>query len=597
MPFFKIFLDTTFKKMLFISIVYLITMIVIFFFYIIPRINEILMEERKQIVREMTNFMVEVFEELETQEQTKYLPDGQAEEIAKDIINGYLYQNNDYFFAIDAKNKKIIATPFKNQLNKTMIDEIDTIGHPFGKDALKDTRSNAENLFISYKWNKTESDKIGQKLSYFAQFEPWQWLIGTGVYIDDITQEINAIIRKIVSVFSSILFLIISLLIYILRTSAKIEKQKNEIELQFMSLIKNLPIAVFRIELAKDNKGSSLILWNKSLINTCEFPYEDYPSKHGFRLQNLLVNQEDRIDIIKRAKDGTLLGKEYEIRTFTGKHLWIRIFGYITKKNFKTFLDASIENVTRNYEADKLLKKSYDELWKIGEIKNEIISITSYELKTPLANINDIISYFSKENTKNFNKQQKNYLQKIKKNTNKLLEMINNMMDLEKLEKGEMNLNITKVEMNEVLKDVHEDFQARCILEKKKCIINLTHPKIYINADKAQLKRVFTNLLDNAFKFTKNKTGVIEIFTEVTSNTVKIHIKDNGIGISKEDKEKVFKKFTQVENNIERKMNGSGLGLPIVKTIVEQLNGKIEFESQSKKGSDFYITFPLIKNI
>ena len=596
MPIFKNALDTIFKKIVFISVIFIILTGLIFFFYIIPGINETLMFERKKTIHEMTDFMAETFHELEKQEDAGYLQKGQAKEIAIDMVNKYFYRNNDYFFAIDIENVKMIATPIEERLDSTIVDDVDAVGYPLGETVLQHAQDGTQRFFLPYSWKRIDSDEIAQKQSYFIRIDSWGWLLGTGMYVDDIEKEVSLLAQKIIMVFSSILIFMIGLLIYVIRMGASIEKQKNEIQLMHMTLIQNLPIGVFRLEITEDGKESSPVMWNKALTNLFEFPDKNYPIREGFHLQQFLVNQKKHEEIIKKARNGNLIGDEYEMRTFSRNPLWIRLFGYLTKKGSKTFFDASIEDVTGNHKADELLQNSYKELRKTDKMKSEIISITAHELRIPLINVNNVISSLTQEGTENFNEKQKSHLEKIINNTERLLSMINDMMDLEKLEKDEMKLNVTKINLNDILNDVYENFQSRFLLENKKCTITLSHPKPLINADKIQLKRVFTNLIDNALKFTKNEIGSVEIFTQAVPEGIEVHIKDNGIGIAKKDEPSIFEKFKQVEYHIERKVSGSGLGLPIVKKLIEKIGGKIEFKSEPNRGSDFYVTLPLIEN-
>lgn len=592
-------LNSTFKKITIITIIFVILTTSTFVLYIIPRINTTLMDQRKQLLHEMSYLIVDILYQLDNRAKIGSISEDEAKIMAIKIIEDFRYgkNNDDYFWINEIDSGTMIAHPLTELLGDNLESYTDIDGYNFGADMLNITRKNEEG-YVTYKWvSKTDPDEYVPKISHVMPFEPWGWMLGTGMYVDDVQKEVSMITQRIISTFILILFLMVGLLIFIIRAGAKIEKQRNTVQLEFMSLIQHLPIGVFRIEIENNRKNETLILWNDALKKLLEIPDENSSWKKSFQLSSILKNKNDRDIIINNLfTHGFIMGEEYELQTAKNKTLWIKLYGKLIEKNGKTFLDASVENITEKHKAHELTERSYAELKKIDKMKDEIISITSHELRTPLTIIKGFASILLHEEFGSLNDQQKKHISKIQCNTDHLLEMITNMLDLEKLENNKMQIKFEKVDLNHIIMDIHDDFHIRCKKEQKKIIIKLNKSPQMIKTDPLQMKRILINLVDNALKNTKEENGMIHIFTkEIESDKIEIHVKDNGVGIAKHDLKDIFEKFKQVGGHMRRISGGSGMGLPIVKRLITELGGTIHVKSELKKGSDFYVTIPRIK--
>jgi signal transduction histidine kinase len=594
MPFFKELFSATFKKIAIVASLFVLSTAGLFVFYIFPRINTIVINEREKVTHEMTSFLTAIFDEMEQKIASDILTTEQAQKMAKAFVQDFRYgkDNNDYFWINRTNDGVMLAHPNADLIETDIANLVDQNGFELGT-AMLNAIKNDTDAHVQYLWpSKTDPDIHVKKMSYVIEYEPWGWMIGTGIYIDDVQKEVFAITNRVILVFTLLFFFMIGLLIYILIVGSKIERQRNTIQMEFMSLIRHLPIGIFRSKIDKDGNDIPPVLWNQALVDLLELPSYKYLTNEKFRLEKFFKKPKDREDFIKMIlKEKTIISKEYEITTFTGKKIWVRLYGRLVKKDGKMFFDASLEDITQKQKAKEVLEKSYRELQRIDQMKNEIISITSHELRTPLTIIKGFASFLLKKEVGDLNEEQKKHVSKIVKNTDKLLEMITNMLDLEKLEDGKMYFEKKEVDLRDLLKNVYEDFHIRCTKEKKKITIDLPQKPIMIKTDPEQMKRVFINLIDNALKFSKPQEGKVSIFAkEISDDKIEIHIKDNGIGIDKNDMKNVFEKFKQVGDHTQRVYDGSGLGLPIVKKIVEGLGGTVNCESVLGSGSDFYVT-------
>jgi signal transduction histidine kinase len=249
------------------------------------------------------------------------------------------------------------------------------------------------------------------------------------------------------------------------------------------------------------------------------------------------------------------------------------------------------ETNKRLLEAQEKLKKYVKELKLLDIKKDEFISITAHELKTPLTSIRGFVDLLQREEVAANPTTRSNYLQIIHQDTERLGTLITDILDLSKLDLGTMKFNYEKTDFNEIMDEIRR--QMYPIIEKKKLTpyyeIRKNIPPII--TDKGRLIQVISNIINNAVKYT-SEGGKIFVTAQPEKENILITIKDTGIGIPKEHIEKIFSRFYQVDSSYTRKMGGSGLGLAICKGIVEAMGGKIWAESKVGKGSTFYILLP-----
>jgi signal transduction histidine kinase len=191
--------------------------------------------------------------------------------------------------------------------------------------------------------------------------------------------------------------------------------------------------------------------------------------------------------------------------------------------------------------------------------------------------------------------QQQEYLYKIQLQGERLIRLINDLLDFSKLEAGQMPLYLQLLDSEEVVNEIVETLRPLADEKNMGLISNVQQelPPIYVDPDK--LKQILINLISNAIKFTPETTGLIEVKVIYNEDKKELlfSVKDNGIGIPDKDKPRLFDRFYQVDNTSTRKYGGTGLGLAIVKKLVELNNGQLWVESKTGLGSTFYFTVPI----
>lgn len=234
----------------------------------------------------------------------------------------------------------------------------------------------------------------------------------------------------------------------------------------------------------------------------------------------------------------------------------------------------------------------FEELKKIDKIKDEFGSMVTHELKTPFVPIRGHIDMLKEPDLLGkLNPDQLESLNIIIKHVTRLEELIADLLDVQKLELNMMTYKKEDFKFGELIKQVTTKY-AELAREKEIELVNSATENYPIKSDKEKIERVLSNLIKNSIEFVPEKKGRVEAGAQSQRESVIFYVKDNGIGISKEKQQNLFKKFYQVDTSATRKHGGIGLGLVVCKGIVEGLGGKIWFESEEGKGTKFYFSIP-----
>jgi PAS domain S-box-containing protein len=236
-------------------------------------------------------------------------------------------------------------------------------------------------------------------------------------------------------------------------------------------------------------------------------------------------------------------------------------------------------------------KRLEEELKSNTEMKSKFTSMVSHELRSPLGVIKEGINLVLEGLAGNINDEQKDLLDTAKRNTDRLGRLINNVLDLQKIESGKMAFDIRKNDINEAVLEVNK---AMSLLAKGKgldLVVDADDSIPKVRFDKDKIIQVLTNLVSNAIKYTEK--GNITISTKQEDNTVHVIVQDTGMGIKAEDMEKLFCAFEQLNGTRDKKKGGTGLGLAISNEIILAHKGKIWAESEAGKGSSFHFILPI----
>ena len=228
---------------------------------------------------------------------------------------------------------------------------------------------------------------------------------------------------------------------------------------------------------------------------------------------------------------------------------------------------------------------------KVSEIKNDFINNMTHELKTPISTISLACQALTDPDIKNKEGIVDNYINVIADENKRLAMVVENVLRTAVMDKGELKLKITDLDLNEVVNQVLQNMKIQLERKGGQFITEIQANDALVQADKIHLTNVVFNLVDNALKYTE-KIPVIKVGTKDHKNGVVVYVEDNGIGISKENQSKVFDKLYRVPTGNIHNVKGFGLGLSYVKAIVDKHKGWIDLKSELNKGSRFEIFIP-----
>jgi PAS domain S-box-containing protein len=238
-------------------------------------------------------------------------------------------------------------------------------------------------------------------------------------------------------------------------------------------------------------------------------------------------------------------------------------------------------------------KKRYERrLKELDKMKSDFVSNVSHELRTPLTSIKGSVDNMLDGLTGPLNEKQFRYLNRIKSNTDRLSRLINDLLDLSRIEAGRVEVRPTSLPLTALAEEVAEQLKPLAAEKLIRIEVPSPDPTVTVWADRDKITQVLLNLIGNAVKFTP-QDGKVTVAIENNGNDyVQISVADTGPGIFPEEANKIFSKFYQIANIDKQKPQGSGLGLAISKALVEMHGGKIWVESEGGRGSTFYFTLP-----
>ncbi|AFV24460.1 sensory transduction histidine kinase [Methanolobus psychrophilus R15] len=303
--------------------------------------------------------------------------------------------------------------------------------------------------------------------------------------------------------------------------------------------------------------------------------------------------RENGSQVLETFKKRRYVQGETRYLTSKGDVLDVEISASVLE-GYKDIAQAVVRDITERKKAEEIMLLTKIEAESANRSKSEFLASMSHELRTPLNSIIGFSDMLSEGYAGSLSDIQRKYSQYISTSGKYLLTLINNILDIAKIENGKMELEPEHFTMDEVFEDAEK--LAGHLARKKNIKLQIQKlENIEIVADKIKIKQIIYNLLSNAIKFTPDN-GEVNLLAAVTHNKIKISVRDTGIGISEEDLDQLFMPFKQIDSQLSRQYNGSGLGLSIVKKLVELHDGDISVKSEVGKGSTFAFTIPLISS-
>ena len=285
---------------------------------------------------------------------------------------------------------------------------------------------------------------------------------------------------------------------------------------------------------------------------------------------------------------------EFNNKRANGELYWEEaIISPIVNENGETthFIKVS-EDVTEKKKMLEDLKEAKEKAEESDRLKSAFLANISHEIRTPM---NGVLGFINLLNEPDLDDSTRNeYIQIVNKSGNRLLETINNIIEVSKIEAGESQVTYENIKINNIMNYLYDFFKIQT--EKKNITLQtgnqISGKKGLIRTDKQKVEGMLSNLIKNAIKFTQK--GSIEFGNYIENNFLVFYVKDTGIGIPEDKKEVIFERFGQADIKLTRDHEGSGIGLSIVQAYAENLGGKVWLSSELNKGSTFYFSIPYV---
>jgi PAS domain S-box-containing protein len=506
-----------------------------------------------------------------------------------------------------------------------------------------------EGEFYMYKFRKLSQPKSTTKVSYFAGVPEWEWIIGAGIYIDDIEPviaqkkaDLNKQIRTDILKVIGLMLIIMLIIVLVARYISKRTRESLNHLTQFFDKAKTSYQAIDPKLLFFD-EFQAIAVSADSMVAERQKAKDDLETEKSL-LRYLIDSVPDLIFF--KDKDGKFLGCNKAFEEFTGRKeadfKGRTDYDFFTKEQADLYAQSDVEilrsketqrnhewttypdgrkvlfdtmktlffdtkgdslgligisrDITEIEETQKKLTIAKEKAEEADKLKTAFLANMSHEIRTPM---NAIIGFSDLLTDDDLTRNEKlDYSIHIKKAGESLMNLISDIIDIAKIEAGQLQINNAACNLDELLNDLVGTYSEVIIKAGKEALKIRLFKQVGVNGlvimtDPFRLKQVLSNLIGNATKFTER--GHIEFGYLLKDNeTIEFIVRDTGMGIAHGKQKDIFQRFSQVDNSNTRKYGGTGLGLAISKNIIEIMGGTIWLESEPGKGSSFCFTLPFV---
>jgi PAS domain S-box-containing protein len=378
------------------------------------------------------------------------------------------------------------------------------------------------------------------------------------------------------------------------------EAQARQSEERFSKAFRASPMAISITRLS-DGYFTDV---NDSFLRILGYNREEVIGRTAVEL-NIYRNHQERSKLIRRLlEQGELRDYEMTTQTKSGESIYVLLSSEIIELDGEAYILASILDITErkhaeeeirklNAELEQRVKERTTELERALRAKDEFLANMSHELRTPLNAILGLSESLAERTAGPLNEKQQRYVTTISESGQHLLSLINDILDLAKIESGQIVLNIDEVDLKKVCQASLRMITELAHKKKQRVTLDVDESISSIWADERRLKQMLVNLLSNAVKFTpENGRLGLEVRGDRQEKRIVFTVWDNGIGISTDDLTRLFQPFVQLNSGLAREVTGTGLGLALVAQMARLHGGSVSAESSPGRGSRFTIILP-----
>lgn len=338
---------------------------------------------------------------------------------------------------------------------------------------------------------------------------------------------------------------------------------------EFSSLYQSSPVAYITL----DSKGN-ILDFNAAAIRLLDGESDIMTEENFF---DRIHPDFDFSVILGKIKSGlTVNEEEVPLRTFLKQQIWTKLS--VHSRPFEEKRMLSLIDITEQKAVDTA--------------KSEFVALATHQLRTPIAAIRWNVELLEKKMQDSMTEDQSRYLEKVNRNVQRMVSLINDFLSVSKLEMGTFASNQEAVNLTEFTDAIIDEFSEK-ITEKGLTLNRVDNPpQLQVMTDSRLLHIIISNLMSNASKYS-NTNGVLDFSYELEGTTLRLVVRDDGIGIPENELDRLFSKFFRATNAQVHQTQGTGLGLYVVKQSVEKLGGTIEVSSQENEGTEFVVKLPI----
>lgn len=291
-----------------------------------------------------------------------------------------------------------------------------------------------------------------------------------------------------------------------------------------------------------------------------------------------IVSEEEWPIFLTLQKAGEINKTYFYVRK-DGKKVSLNITTSPIKQRDKIIgVISTVRDVTKEREVDRM--------------KSEFISLASHQLRTPLSAIKWFAEMLLAGDAGVLNPEQNDFARNISDSTERMIALVNSLLNISRIESGRIMISPEPTDIKKLVEDVAKELSVKFDHKKQTFVLSVHHDLPKINIDPRLISQVYLNLLTNAIKYSPEKSEIV-VFISRKNDEIITQVSDNGYGIPKYQQSKVFQKFFRAVNAVKRETDGTGLGLYLIKAIIESSKGEIWFQSEEGKGTTFWFSLPI----